>query len=241
MPESINIAYSFRFNDTKCIEIPLQLDEATLMLANNTVPQPAFWTELDFERCSVCPLEPQQHQHCPIALHLAAIVTTFHDYNSYDHVTVEVCDEQRRYIKETSLQNGLGPLMGIVMVSTGCPVMEPLRPLVRFHLPFASMEENDFRIVSMYLIAQYFREKHGKTPDWSLQGLQDIYNKVSEVNRCFAKRLRHATTRDASINALVVLDCFAKGVPFAVRTTLSDYEKYFHNYINDESVQKAGN
>lgn len=108
--------------------------------------------------------------------------------------------------------------------------MEPLRPLVRFHLPFASMEETEFRIVSMYLVAQYFRAKGGKTPDWSLEGLQEIYNRVGVVNRCFAERLRSATTKDASVNAIVILDCFAKGVPFAVRTTLRDYEKYFDSY-----------
>jgi hypothetical protein len=120
--------------------------------------------------------------------------------------------------------------MGIIMVSGGCPVMDPLRPLVRFHLPFASMEETEFRIVSMYLIAQYFREKKGEKPDWSLDGLKEIYNKVGEVNISFADRLRAATKKDASVNALIILDCFAKGVPFAVRTTLSDYEKYFEFY-----------
>jgi hypothetical protein len=117
------------------------------------------------------------------------------------------------------------------MVTGGCPVMDPLRPLVRFHLPFASMEETEFRIVSMYLIAQYLRQKAGKTPDWSLEGLQVIYDKVQDVNRCFAGRLRAATTKDASVNAIIILDCFAKGVPFAVRTTLREYEKHFEGYI----------
>ena len=155
---------------------------------------------------------------------------TFRDYYSYDTVTVEVNDGQRRYLKETSLQNGLGPLMGIIMASSGCPVMDPLRPLVRFHLPFASMEETEFRIVSMYLIAQYFRNKKGEKPDWTLDGLQEIYNKVGEVNKSFAERLRSATTKDASVNAIIILDCFAKAVPFAVKTTLRDYEKFFESY-----------
>jgi hypothetical protein len=109
--------------------------------------------------------------------------------------------------------------------------MEPLRPLVRFHLPFASMEETEFRIVSMYLVAQYFRDKNGKDADWQLAGLQEIYNKVKDVNIYFAKRLRSATSKDASVNALVILDCFAKAVPFAVKTTLSDYEKHFESYF----------
>lgn len=230
MPNHIKIDYLFRFNDGEKVEVPLLIDENTLALVSEEKSMHPFWAELTFHQCSVCPLDPALHPHCPIALHLCAIVDTFRDHDSYDDVTVEVSDSERRYLKETSLQKGLGPLMGIIMATGGCPVMEPLRPLVRFHLPFASMEETEFRIVSMYLIAQYFREKKGEQPDWSLEGLQVIYNKVREVNKAFAERLRSATTKDASVNAIIVLDCFAKAVPFAVRTTLRDYEKFFESY-----------
>jgi hypothetical protein len=230
MSNPIKIEYLFRFKNGDTREIPLLLDENTLALLSEIQLTPPFWSELAFHQCSVCPLDPGLHPHCPLALHLGEIVHTFQDYDSYEMVTVEVSDSRRRYLKETSLQNGLGPLMGIIMVTGGCPVMEPLRPMVRFHLPFASMEETEFRIVSMYLIAQYFREKRGKKPDWSLDGLQVIYNRVQDVNKCFAQRLRFATTKDASVNAIVILDCFAKGVPFAVRTTLRDYEKHFESY-----------
>lgn len=230
MPNHIKIDYLFRFNDGEKVEVPLLIDENTLALVSEEKSTHPFWAELTFHQCSVCPLDPALHPHCPIALHLCAIVEIFRDHDSYDDVTVEVSDSERRYLKETSLQKGLGPLMGIIMATGGCPVMEPLRPLVRFHLPFASMEETEFRIVSMYLIAQYFREKKGEQPDWSLEGLQVIYNKVREVNKAFAERLRSATTKDASVNAIIVLDCFAKAVPFAVRTTLRDYEKFFESY-----------
>lgn len=235
MPHHIKIQYLFRFKNGETREIALVLDENTLVLVSEKNSTPPFWSELTFHQCSVCPLEPGLHPHCPIALHLSGIVETFLDYNSYDEVTVEVSDSQRHYLKETSLQNGLGSLMGVIMVTGGCPVMDPLRPLVRFHLPFASMEETEFRIVSMYLIAQYFRAKYGEKPDWSLDGLQVIYNKVGEVNKSFAERLRAASTKDASVNALIVLDCFAKAVPFAVRTTLRDYEKYFESYTKNTS------
>jgi hypothetical protein len=230
MPNPIKIEYLFRFKNGDTREIPLLLDENTLALLSEIKLTPPSWSELTFHQCSVCPLDPGLHPHCPLALHLSEIVNTFQGYDSYENVTVEVNDSRRRYLKETSLQNGLGPLMGIIMVTGGCPVMDPLRPLVRFHLPFASMEETEFRIVSMYLLAQYFRQKKGKKPDWSLDELQVIYNKVQDVNKCFAQRLRFATTKDASVNAIVILDCFAKGVPFAVQTTLRDYEKHFESY-----------
>ncbi|MFA7403553.1 MAG: hypothetical protein WC007_06135 [Pelobacteraceae bacterium] len=235
MSNQIKIDYFFRFKSGDKREISLLIDENTLALVSKTIITPPFWSELAFHQCSVCPLDARLHSHCPIAAHLSDIVDSFGAYFSYETVTVEVSDSQRRYYKETSLQDGLGSLMGIIMATGGCPVMEPLRPLVRFHLPFASMEETEFRIVSMYLIAQYFREKNGEKPDWSLDGLQVIYDKVGEVNRSFAERLRSATSKDASVNALIVLDCFAKGVPFAVRTTLRDYEKFFESYITNLS------
>ncbi len=231
MQNHIKIEYLFRFRNGETREIALLLDESTLALDCEIKCTPPFWSELPFHQCSVCPLDPGLHPHCPIALQLAEIVGIFRDYDSYDEVTVEVSDGQRRYLKETSLQNGLGPLMGIIMASSGCPVMDPLRPLVRFHLPFSSMEETEFRIVSMYLVAQYFRVKNGKEPDWSLYGLQEIYNKIGDVNKFFAERLRSASAKDANVNAIIILDCFAKGVPFAVRTTLRDYEKFFELYL----------
>ena len=230
MTNPLKIAYTFRFENGDRKEIPLLLDEHTLALVREPPPTLPFWSELTFHQCSVCPLDPATHASCPIAAQLSEIVDTFRDYDSYAQVSVEVDDGQRRYLKETSLQGGLGPLMGIIMATGGCPVMEPLRPLVRFHLPFASMEETEFRIVSMYLIAQYFRAKKGDTPDWSLAGLQTIYDKVGAVNDSFAGRLRCATSKDASINALVVLDCFARGVHFAVKSTLADYQQFFASY-----------
>ena len=36
--------------------------------------------------------------------------------------------------------------------------MESLKPMVRFHLPFATVEETVFRSVSTYLLSQYLAE-----------------------------------------------------------------------------------
>jgi hypothetical protein len=121
-------------------------------------------------------------------------------------------------------------MVGIIMATGGCPSMEPLRPMVRFHLPFASMEETAFRMVSMYLLGQYFRGKKGLEPDWSLEGLQEIYDKVRSVNKAFAERIRSVSLNDAGVNAIVMLDSFAEAVPFAIRTKMKDFEKFFASY-----------
>lgn len=60
--------------------------------------------------------------------------------------------EERTYSKDTLLQQGLASLLGIVMTTSGCPVLEPLKPMVRFHLPFATLTETVYRMVSMCLV-----------------------------------------------------------------------------------------
>lgn len=230
MPSPYEIHYRFRFHGGETIEIPLLLDQDTLTLLPLTEHAPPAWTEAALHQCKGCPLDPATHSHCPIAVHLSGIVEILHDHNSYDEVTIEVIDSRRSYLKDTSLQDGLGSLVGIIMASGGCPVLEPLRPMVRFHLPFASLEETEFRMVSMYLVAQYIRQKRGGQPDWSLDGLQAIYDRVQAVNKSFAERIRSASGNDAGVNAIVILDCFAKAVPFAIRTMMRDYEKYFDSY-----------
>jgi hypothetical protein len=58
-----------------------------------------------------------------------------------------------------------------------------------------------------------------------------VYAKVSVVNRDFANRLRDAAKKDANINALVNLDCFATMVPFVAEDTLKQLKPYFSAYF----------
>ncbi len=109
--------------------------------------------------------------------------------------------------------------------------MERLKPMVRFHLPFASLTETIFRMVSMHLMAQYFLNQEGKAADWKLTGLENIYAEVGQVNRDFAQRLADAAKKDANVNALVNLDCFATMVPLAAEETLNEIKSYFSAHL----------
>jgi hypothetical protein len=117
------------------------------------------------------------------------------------------------------------------MTTTGCPVMGQLRPMVRFHLPFASLTETIFRMASMYLMAQFLRAREGKSAEWNLDGLTQVYVEVGKVNHDFAQRLRVAAKKDANVNALVNLDCFATLVPLAADDTLREIRPYFSDYL----------
>lgn len=207
------------------------LGRETLRFMTKDVSAPPVWTELHYNQCSVCTLDEVQNRYCPIALNLVNINEAFKDSYSYEDVSVSVLTDERRYAKDTSLQEGLSALLGIIMVTSGCPVMEYLKPMARFHLPFATLIETVFRMSSMYFMAQFFLGLKGKPVDMSLDGLKKIYTEVSEVNRDFSQRLADAASKDAHINALVNLDCFATIIPLQAEETLKEIESYFSVYF----------
>jgi hypothetical protein len=103
--------------------------------------------------------------------------------------------------------------------------------MVRFHLPFASVEETIFRAASTYLLSQYIKKSQGGKPDWDLERLIEIYKEIEEVNQGLAMRIRSVADMDANINALVVLDVFAKEVPITVKAKLKEFEYLFKEFI----------
>ena len=232
MDETLEITYSYTFQDQRMIDFPMVLEKETLSLLNTPGGEPPFWADLEFNRCSVCTLDPVRVKHCPIAVNIAPLVEAFKDFYSYESVNVAVTTKERNYSKSATIQEGLSALLGIIMVTSGCPVMERLKPMVRFHLPFAAMEEATYRMLSMYLIAQLYHHRKGEHPDWDLQGLDTIYQDVGAVNVSFAKRLRAAASKDANVNAMVNLDCLAKVVPFMVEELLEEMEGYFSGLLS---------
>lgn len=230
--EPIKISYSYQFRTGGSVQFNLKLDrqDLGLMLDGRRSDAPA-WTLLNHKRCENCCLDEARHSHCPIAVNFAEIAEPFKDMLSHEMVAVTVTTEERTILKELMIQNGLSPLVGIIMTTSGCPVMEHLKPMVRFHLPFASFDETIFRMVSMYLMVQYYRSRDGKPAEWTLDGLMQAYAQVSIVNRDFAVRLRDAARKDANINALVNLDCFAAMMPFAAEDALDKLKPYFSAYL----------
>ena len=231
MTQSIRIDYTYRFQNGSVKSFPLELDAGTLGLVLKKNPDPPLWALLSHKKCENCPIEERTHLYCPIARNFAHIAEQFKDMISHEKVQVTVTTDERVYVKDTTIQQGLSPLVGIIMTTSGCPVMEHLKPMVRFHLPFASLEETIFRMVSMYLVVQYFRHRDGKETSLDLDGLTKVYGQVSIVNRDFANRLRDAAKKDANINALVNLDCFAAMIPLAAEDTMNAIRPYFSAYL----------
>jgi len=169
-----------------------------------------------------------------VAVDLSELVESFKDSISYESTNVRVQTNERIFEKMTTVQKGLSSIVGIYMVTSDCPVMDKLRPMVRFHLPFGSMEETVYRAVSMYLTAQYLLMRQGKTPDWDLTKLVEIYRAVNHVNRGISNRLASASEEDANMNAVVILSAYAEMVPFSIEHRLAELEYIFSEYTKFE-------
>jgi hypothetical protein len=234
--QTVTLQYRFKLRNGVSREFVVRLRKPGLQLVSTGRENLPDWTRLTHHQCPNCPLDPQTHPHCPIAVNLVDVIEAFKDCISTEDADITIGSNAREYHRRAPVQYGVSSLMGVYMVVSGCPVMDKLRPMVYTHLPFASVEETMYRAVSMYLLAQYFLSQRGKSPDWKLEKLVKIYDDISQVNRAFARRLLSINPKDASLNALVSLDCFANVTAFSiVRDSLKEMEYLFQAYL-DETV-----
>lgn len=201
----------------------IRLHPQTLALLSDPPTGIPDWARLAFHKCPNCPLSEEEAPACPVALRLSHVVSGFADVFSFAAVSVRVTVPERAYVKENiPVQAALSSLIGIYMVTSGCPVLGTMKPMVRFHLPFASELETITRAVSMYLLGQYLVAQEGGAPDWTLAGLSESYQATAKVNRAFARRLNAAAPKDANANALIRLDSIARALPFTVESHLEE-------------------
>lgn len=227
------IHYKFTLMQNRTREFHIRLRRDTLSIVGEARDDYPEWTLLTYEQCSNCPLRPDIHEHCPVAVNLVDVVEYFKDVWSCEEADVEITTENRACTKHTQLQDALSGLAGIYMVTSGCPILDKLRPMVYLHAPFGNLQETMYRSVSMYCLAQFFRKQHGKEPDWELTGLANIYEAVSVVNRSFHRRILNVTTKEAGRNALIRLDCYAQYTNnLVLQKALGGIEQFFDAYLN---------
>lgn len=236
--ETIDIEYQFQLSSGICKRFTVRLKKPDLELVSDRKNVLPDWTKLEHHQCPNCPLDPAQHPHCPIAANLVDVIEAFKECLSIEEADITISSESRGYHKRATVQYGVGSLMGIYMAVSGCPVMDKLRPMVYTHLPFATVAETMFRAASTYLLAQYFLSQRGRDPDWKLERLVRIYEDIGTVNQSFARRLLSISPKDASLNALVGLDCFATATAFSiVQDSLREIEPLFRAYLDEEGVR----
>ena len=235
-PKNLKYKYEFIFENNTSETFTILLNPETLDFIQNEESTAPAWTELDHHKCDNCKLNSFTHSHCPIAKNLTDIFPSFKDKVSYENVKVRVETKERIYELDTSVQKGLSSLLGILMVTSGCPSMNILRPMVRFHLPFATIEETIFRSASSYLLGQFYRYKNEKSVDWYMNDLSKAYEGIQIVNIGMAQRLRSISDKDAGANAVIVLDIFAKELPYSIFDGLKKLEYLYKDFIEMEPL-----
>ena len=171
MSDPPRIRYRFDLPDGSRRSCEFRFDEQDFRLSNPAPAEPAFWTELKFQQCANCPLDPAVHPHCPPALQMSETVEKLKDLVSFDTIGVTVTQAERTVHVEVSAQQALSSVLGLIMATAGCPWTDRLRPMARFHLPFASDAETVYRSVTMFLLA---RELLGGDALAGFAALQDL-------------------------------------------------------------------
>jgi len=197
----MRITYRFDLPDGTSTAFEVDLDrQVPYQVLDAARPR---WTRLDPQRCAVCPL--QDAAHCPAALDIEEIVRVFGVIASFEMLDVHVQSPERDYFRRCDARTGLRSLLGLVLATSGCPILGQFRGLAGFHLPFASRQEALFRAVSACLLKNYF--SLGPTASVAavcdLGPLVTLYEQMQVVNQSLCQRLRSAGEAESSVSALV--------------------------------------
>jgi hypothetical protein len=224
MTQELRIRYRFDLPDGSKKHVDLNFAAADFRLSNPTPVDPPFWTELKFSQCANCPLSTDEYAHCPAALHMAPAVESLKALVSFDVVGVTVTQAERTVHAETTAQQAMSSVLGLIMATSGCPWTDRLRPMARFHLPFASEAETVYRSVCMFLLA---RELLGVGEAHGFAELTDLYENLHVVNRDMSRRLGAATRTDPARNAMALLDTYTTLLPAALESSLQELKPLF--------------
>ena len=229
MSGSLHIRYRFDLPDGSQKTLDFSFDPTRFRMINPTPADPPFWTELKFNRCANCPLAETEHTHCPAALQMAAALEPLNLLRSFDTVGVTVVQPERSVYAETSAQQAMSSVFGLIMATAGCPWTDHLRPMARFHLPFASEAETLYRSVSMFLLS---REMTAAVERPAFDALTALYENLHVVNRDMSRRLGAATQTDPARNAMALLDSYTTLLAAALDRSLEEWKPLFDAWEN---------
>ncbi|MGE5504404.1 MAG: DUF6901 family protein [Actinomycetota bacterium] len=220
MPQTIT--YRFYLPEGQKTDVGLSFDDESFRLVLPADAPRPDWTRLGHQRCPNCPL-PAETAFCPAALALALFLPAFESRVSYEKAVVEVDTPNRTIVSKTTVQSAMASLIGLALATSGCPRTRFLRPMARTHLPFATEQETVFRALAAHLLGRFVVARlKGEQADLSLDDLKDAYAQLSTVNSALAERIRSAVTRDAALNAVIILDGFAQIAPENIECGFED-------------------
>lgn len=194
------------------------------------------WALLENRQCACCPLKSGDCKYCPVAMHTHDVMQTFTGNKSTETVRVTVLTPERTYFEECDLQVGINSMMGLMMATSGCPVLKHLSSMASFHIPFCSTRETLRRTVGAYLTEQYFVQMKGGEPDWELVELKKLYEVLEGLNRDFSKRVQDSQESDAVSNAVIMFFATSVVVATSLEQQLKKHEDYMTNAPKEDPV-----
>ncbi|MBS7723941.1 hypothetical protein I0E51_00335 [Pseudomonas lalucatii] len=221
--------YQFRFQDGRKWRHNVELQPQEEDRGPSPLP---LWTRLDFHQCMHCPLSPESTPNCPYAALLVAPVEMLAQSPSYEQVEVEVRSRGRETRQSTSMQRGLGSLVGAIGATSDCPHMRLLKAMAWFHLPFSGSDETLYRVFGTYLLGQYLRGQRGLSADWSMGGLREAYRNLRLVNLGMTNRLRATMVEDSGPNGMILLDLLAADTLYSLDQYEGELDRYFTTFLN---------
>jgi hypothetical protein len=224
MSPALTIVYRFDLPDGSAKTLEFAFDAVDFKMLKAPPDPPPFWTELTFSRCANCPLDESLNTHCPAALQLASALEPLSALVSFDAVGVTVTQAERTVYAQTSAQQAMSSVIGLVMATSGCPWTDHLRPMARFHLPFASEAETVYRSIGMFLLA---RAIAGSDEPQGFAALEELYRNLHVVNRDMSRRLGAAARTDPARNAMALLDAYTTLLPEALERSLDELSPLF--------------
>ena len=224
MSPALTIVYRFDLPDGSAKTLEFAFDAVDFKMLKAPPDSPPFWTELTFSRCANCPLDERLNTHCPAALQLASALEPLNALVSFDTVGVTVTQAERTMYAQTSAQQAMSSVIGLVMATSGCPWTDHLRPMARFHLPFASEAETVYRSIGMFLLA---RAIAGSDESQGFAALESLYENLHVVNRDMSRRLGAAARTDPARNAMALLDAYTTLLPEALERSLDELSPLF--------------
>jgi hypothetical protein len=228
------VQYKLIFPDGPERVLELHLRSDTLVPVAWLPPKPPEWAALEFQKCTNCPLKPNEHAYCPAALNLVKLVEDYNDLDLLDTVKLEVKTADRAVIVSATVQKALGSLIGLLMATSDCPHAAYFRPLARFHLPLATEAETIYRAVTAYAMAQFVRRQAGKEGAADLDGLSEIYANLETVNTGLSARLKAARQDGSIARSLMEWDVFSGMFPMRAEAVMESMRPLFSAYLSDK-------
>jgi hypothetical protein len=218
------VRYHFQFGNR---EVDFEVETQPLELVD--AGEHPDWARLEFNQCACCPLKSADCKYCPVATRINEVMEAFADNQSTERVKVTVKAAERSYFEDCDLQVGINSLMGLLMATSGCPVLKELGAMASFHIPFCSTKETLHRTVGSYLIKQYFKELKGEKADWKLIQLKELYEVLEGLNQDFSKRVQASVRSDAVSNAVIMFFATSVVVASSLDQQLQQHQQYLTN------------